>query len=150
MKQALVFPTILGLYLLLISCHKDSVTNGSDGDISFLGYQDYPCGSYESKATINSSDDYLYGYSYEDGILELDFRFSNTCGCAYEDSVIIENNQICLFLNDTSNVHYKCICPHRGVFHLEIDHYKSIRLELQINPYVHDEYYLCMDTLLYM
>lgn len=150
MKQPIVFFTILVIYLFVAGCHKDSGTDGSgSSNISFLSYQDYPCGSYGGAAKLNSSDDYLYHYSYDDGVLELDFRFSNTCGCAYEDSVVIEDNQIYLFLNDTASIHAKCICQHRSVFHLRLpENYESIRLELQINPYAHDEYYVCVDTLL--
>jgi len=134
------FYFLIIIFIVLLSCQKDQ-------SIEYLSFDDFVCGPSKLAKEL-ANKDYLYDWDFENGTLMLDFRFSNTCNSAYEESVSIENNTIHIALKDTAKSHARCVCEHKCLFQFKVEGMDNVRLLLDIKFYTSEEYVSCVDALL--
>ena len=141
--------SVLLIFLFYSNCNRDSTSSEEKIDaVSYLNHYEFPCNSPNTEGKSSVRDDYLYGYTFIDDTLEIEFRFDDTCGSMYEDSTTIDDRMIYIALKDTASVHYRCICEHRSRFLFGVGDTGWIRLILDIKAYAQDEYTTCVDTVL--
>jgi len=147
MKKVTILLLILtGLIIsFIISC--ESNTKSRNNEILSLNSEQLPCHTVLDEQQQLDNDN-IINYNYENGILELIINFKNTCGSAYSDSLVLYDNEINIFLNDTSCTHYRCICNHQSIYEFDINDYSKIDINLYINAYGLDEYSVLCDTTL--
>ena len=150
MKSIISVFFICATCLLFFSKCENEITSDDKNEpgIQFISCVDVPCPSPGSIPKIISSSDYLYGYSYKDDILKIEFKFTNTCGSAYEDSTSINGSLIYISLNDTSQWHARCSCLHESTFWYNVVNTSNINLVLDIKSYTSDNFITCVDTVL--
>ena len=139
-------PLLIMLVCVLATC--DNEQEQIDPLIEYIAYNDLGCPIDLFKTLQNN--DYLYDWQLNDDLLSFDFRFSNTCGRAYKDSVSIMQDTISICLTDTSTMHARCICEHQCQFEFLVEGTDHIQLLMEIGIRVDGEYvyHPCVDTLL--
>lgn len=140
-------PLLIILVCVLSTC--DNEHNQEELLIEYLSYNDVICPP-SSLGKVLQNSDYLHDWHLDNNIIDLDFRFSNTCGRAYKDSVSILQDTVSITLTDTATVHARCICEHQCQFQFGVEGLDHIRLLLEIGVLTNDgfTYFPCVDTLL--
>ncbi len=146
MKNVQSYYPLLFLFLLFIVFSNCDIDKNQHAD--FLSFEDFVCGSSNKATKVSINDDFLYDWQLDGNKLKLDFRFSPVCGSAYAERVIIGNNTIHIFLDDTASIHARCICEHKSIFRFSIEDVDNIKLILDIKFYTSDKFITCVDTLL--
>ena len=147
----IVFTLCFSTFLLFSNCENEVISvEKKEPIIKYLSCIDIRCPSSNNLGKIVSSDDYLYGYTYDNDTLKIEFKFSNTCASAYNDSTSINGIIVYISLDDTSKVHARCSCIHESTFWYHVVDTDVINLILDIRPYTKDDFITCVDTLLYL
>ena len=136
----------LFLFVFMINC-TDDVKITKTSEIALFEAIHYPCETAKAVDKI-MDEEFLDMHLYQDGMLTLVFKFSNTCGSAYTDSIVTADNMIQIALCDTSTTHYRCICTHRCTYDFELTNSEPVNINLLIKGYGQDDYTVCLDTLL--
>ena len=129
----------------IISC--ESNTESNESTIQSLNHEEFPCHSLDENQYQFDTNNVI-NHNFENGILELIISFSNTCGSEYLDSLIINYNEINIFLKDTSSLHYRCICNHQSLYEFDIEGCDLVDINVFINPFSQNEYSILCDTTL--
>lgn len=140
---------VLGFY----SCNSDgSVTDPvNNSSFSKVRTQYIPCD--DSKFTLpktNKINDFfeLYYWDYNNGYLDMIFKFNAVCESKFADSVYTEGSTIEIFLSDTSNIHAHCICDEEFHTSAMIENTSEVHLKFNIKFFTSEKYETVMDTIL--
>ncbi len=150
-------PLLIILICIFASCDNyqeqmDSLTPTDplieiDPPVKNYTFYDYGCPDQVLGKTLQTGN-YLYEWEVNNDLLNLDFRFINTCGSIYMDSVLFMQDTISICLTDTARSHARCICEHQCQFEFLVEGMDHIPLLMEIKFYAQDVYTACVDTLL--
>jgi len=140
--QGVSFIIFLGL---LIGCNNPVAESEQD---VYVNHVQFPCGIPRVVDSTVDSEDFLYDHYLTGDGLFFDFRFNCVCSSMFQDSVVVQGNNIFIALKDTATVHARCICEHQSVFQFDYMDYETIHLELWVQFYTQDNYIECVDTTL--
>lgn len=136
--------------LTYLNCNSDHVSpNTATAGLDYL-FIDYGCSSLSSDQMTPTSThaNYLVSYEYQKGQFILDLGFNCVCNSAFGDSVSIDEDQLTIFLKDTSKVHAKCICYHSCEFVFGWEGLSKLDLRLNIRFCAQNQYSSVLDTTL--
>lgn len=141
-------PLLIILVCILSNCDNQQGPLDNQQDLlhEYLSFNDMVCDGLFGKSLQGNY--FLHDWFLNDDILSLDFRFNNTCGSAYQNSVSIMQDTISICLTDTARVHARCVCEHQCQFQFRVEGLDDIRLLMEIKFYAQDNYISCVDTLL--
>ncbi|NOZ60532.1 MAG: hypothetical protein GXO74_02515 [Calditrichaeota bacterium] len=153
MKYLLTFA-----FLLLVSfysCNKNNdVTAPGKNEWSATKFIDSRCpeglaGTLSEEFTETAgSGHYLNYWNYRDDTLKLHLLFDCTCYSAFQDSAVIGDGWLHIFLKDTSGYHARCICSHASELDFFLPGASQVGMQLNIQFYGSENYAACLDTLL--
>jgi len=150
MKYLLTFSVIL--LVSFYACQKDDgITSSAETEWTAVKFIDTRCpeGNFVKElARPSASGHYLNYWSYQDDTLKLHFLFDCTCYSAFQDSTVINDEWLHIFLKDTSSYHARCICSHASELDFYLPDAKQVGVELNIQFYGGQNYTACLDTLL--
>ncbi len=139
-KHVLINPIFIFFMMLPFWDCSDKGTNISSGPIQYISFKDYGC---SSKNTIQKTQaETILNYGYSQGILTINFSHTINCASKIKDSVIITENNINIFLADTSKGLVRCICSTAEEYNFKTEGGKTIYLRIFYKAQDHFEYSL--------
>ena len=145
MKKYLLLPIAVFIFYL-VGCEKNSTQTNQDNNFHFLSFMDYGC-QKNSDAIAKLEANVLDDWNYQDGILELQFRFITYCGATFVDSCAITNERADLYLTNVQEQVTRCVCEFVNVFTLNWPEPGLVRVVLNYR-FRTPEYHTMMDTVL--
>lgn len=133
--------------ILFSNCNDSTSVTNEPTEIRKLSSIDRACGSSKSLENTIADNDVFFYYSYENDTLKIEMEFHNTCGSAYSENTKIEENEMQIFLNDTSSSHDRCICLHGIELAYYVVNTDEVNLDFQIKHGT-NEYSSLLDTLI--
>ncbi len=128
---------------LFTSCREQNTVASYQSFITYNSFEDFGCTHEVSLGKIN--DDAIMNWEYSNNTLHLEFLFYSLCSAVCEDSVVISENTIQIFLTDTSDYAARCICQLREVFNFIVLAQNQIRILFHFKAYAADKYFLLID-----
>ncbi len=139
-KHVLINPVFIFFMMLPFWDCSDKGTNISLGSVQYLSFRDNGCTPKNSIQKTQAETILNYGYSQ--GILTLNLLHTINCASKIKDSVIITENNINIFLADTSKGLVRCICSTAEEFNFRTDQGKTIYLQIFYKAHGQFEYSL--------
>ena len=141
-KRVLINPVFIFFMMLPFWDCSDKGTNISPGAVAvqYLSFKDNGC---TSKNSIQKTQvETVLNYGYSQGILTLNLLFTVNCASEIKDSVIISENNINIYLADTSKGQVRCICPTNEEFNFRTDPGVTIFIQIFYKAYGNIKYSL--------
>lgn len=122
MKKDYLFPLTLLLLIAFLQCNQTSeIDLKAQGTVTKISFTDQGCmNQTKIDSPLIKTGDALYSWKYENGVLFLDFSFTDICGSLFTDEVSINGSILKIVLTDTANGHARCICDFKESFTFSI------------------------------
>lgn len=148
MKTPLIIFQVLIIAAIISfnSCNEEDLISSNNNSIQFISFQSNGCVSANSLLKVN--DEPILNWEYFRGSLTLELIFQTLCSASFNDSIVINNQVINIFLTDIYKSASHCVCQQEEIFKFKVESNQTLTVCCYFKTYLQQDYHFLIERVI--
>ena len=146
MSLIIIHALITVVIILFSSCNEENFISSNNNSIQFVSFQSNGCVS--SNELLKVSDEPSLNQEYLNGNLTLKLIFQTLCSASLNDSIVINNQAINIFLTDTDKSASHCVCQQEEIFKFKVESNQTLTICCYFKSYTQQDYHFLIERVI--